>query len=596
MDVDACDGIEEADSMAKPFFGERPRALQPLLKRNKRRHEFHAQLSSPSSSLIQVKAIRQKLNGACGYYSLFHSSMSVLARQCIDDELARWIASQMFNKAMFFVMMANWKQQLLEESRRRNSIDPNFKSSFGASNWRFELIRTGVMERTYMEHLLATDEWILAIRRGTETKFHALPEISLSQLKSRLSLATLKTVDEISKELAKDGCEKPHVFLIGQLNHWIAIISNRVSQTRFLSSSQMDMDDPHSMEMEMTKSMDLDDDEGDSSLPSSLSTSQPSRLVETILLDSRNDFVLNLHGEDITKRVDKRVFKEWGFGIFNNPTGKSPTLWQELCMKLYEQSLRDTQYSCHMFHKLSQQFHSPSTASKSSPNPAISSSSSSSSSGVSSKSSKSKSKKSDADPNQSSPPHPITTDLILLYVNGFFEGFAKHVGDMIEVGDPSMESTSSGGSFASSAPSINGQSVQSAAMDVSSGEESKLEKRKRSKSGNSKNGHSDKVRGYHGDINEWLFKFVVWVQEYSPLRTIEDNFVFSLRNAKKAGYFVPSTVPDALERWTDVLKARIAQAQKEKAVSEDAEAIIEDLFENTLPYVLSSAKYLRRKS
>lgn len=69
------DDVEEASQEATPFFGAAPRALQPLWKENGRRHEFHNSKSTASSSLLQVKAIRQKLNGACGYYSLFHSSM-----------------------------------------------------------------------------------------------------------------------------------------------------------------------------------------------------------------------------------------------------------------------------------------------------------------------------------------------------------------------------------------------------------------------------------------------------------------------------------------------------------------------------------------
>lgn len=72
MDVDKPVKVENKQK----FFGNEPRALQPMLERNRRRHEFHSAHSPDSSaSLIQVKAIRQKLNGACGFYSLFHSSM-----------------------------------------------------------------------------------------------------------------------------------------------------------------------------------------------------------------------------------------------------------------------------------------------------------------------------------------------------------------------------------------------------------------------------------------------------------------------------------------------------------------------------------------
>lgn len=69
------DDIEDGSSDATAFFGAAPRALQPLWKENGRRHELHTSKSNSGATLLQVKAIRQKLNGACGYYSLFHSSM-----------------------------------------------------------------------------------------------------------------------------------------------------------------------------------------------------------------------------------------------------------------------------------------------------------------------------------------------------------------------------------------------------------------------------------------------------------------------------------------------------------------------------------------
>lgn len=76
--------VEEIDNESKEavaFFGDAPRALRPLWERNGRRHEIHASKSDSGATLLQVKAIRQKLNGACGYYSLFHSSMVRLLLQ-----------------------------------------------------------------------------------------------------------------------------------------------------------------------------------------------------------------------------------------------------------------------------------------------------------------------------------------------------------------------------------------------------------------------------------------------------------------------------------------------------------------------------------
>lgn len=518
----------------------------------------------------------------------------------------------MFNKALFFVMMAKWKAQLLEESNRRAKYE---KNSLNSSNWQAPLINTGVMERAYMEYLLAEDEWIGMIKKWTGASFHALPEISLSQLKSRLSLVTLKTVDDISKELAaEDGNQRPHVFLIGQLNHWIAILSNRVKNRRNHLNGAKDngekmtidegeelLPDEYSTEMELTQfegTCDTEDGEGNqtrecdgeakekarktsqNSSPSQLHSHryQQSSNVETILIDSRNDFVLNLDENDITRRVDQRCFKEWGISLSKpSPDAPSPSMWQELCFKLYEQSLKDTQYSCAMFHTLSQQIHSLDPPSEDLVD-------------------KDESTKDQKRPTRSSArtskkgstfnPHPITTDLIKIYVEGFFEGFATHVGDLIALEDDGENSFSADSKKRSQPSSRTKASTSSSEHQLDSGlSQSKTKKR-------SKN--SAPPPDFEGDIADWMFKFTMWVQEYAPLRTIEDNFIGSLRNAKKAGYCIPPTVPDAIERWANLLKARIAQAQKASAVTDDANAIVTDLFENTLPFLLTSVKYLRR--
>jgi hypothetical protein len=476
----------------------------------------------------------------------------------------------MFNKAMFFVMMAKWKQQLLDHSVEveRNAKRQTLGSA--SSHWRPVLIKTGVMERAYMEYLLENDDFIGAIKKRTGTFFHALPEISLSQLKSRLSLMTLSTVDSISKQLAKD--DKPHVFLIGQLNHWIAIVSNRVKNHGMMDCDEINDDSLTKRgEMEMTSMMEVETNENFSFGESSSEPSPPppphihQYLAETILLDSRNDFVLNMHADDIPNRVNKRVNREFG-------PKTNRTMWHELCIRLYEQSLRDTQYSCDMFHSLTIQPRKEGNinSSDSSSHPIPSSRSSKSS--KSSKSSSSATSTTTTTTTELESPHPITTDLIILYVNGFFEAFATHVGDSISLlDDPGF-------------PII----YQDPPSDSS-----KTRKTSRSKSANSTSAEHTEIPK-HTDIADWVFKFTLWVQEYSPLRTIEDNFIMSLRGAKKAGYVVPMSVPNALTRWIILLKARIAQAQLQSATSEDSDQIIEDLLENTIPYIISSCKYLRR--
>ena len=302
-------------------------------------------------------------------------------------------------------------------------------------------------------------------------------------------METLETVDRISKQLTQDA--RPHAFLVGQLNHWIAIVSNRLPTESPIGRSTH---------------------------------------VETILLDSRNDFVLNMSTDEISQRVDKRIRKEF-------PSTR--TMWQEICIHLYQQSLLDTQYSCSMFHQLTLdcassvilEDHSNAIGNTEEQIPP-----------TKRRSTRIGNSRQTATKKKVSEPHKITTNLILLFVQGFLEAYQKHVGDQIIT---------------------NVMTVEHPPAHVQ-------------------------------DISSWLFNFVMWVQEYSPLRSIEDNFILSLRRAKKCGYNIPLVVPEALETWVQTLQARISQARDEAQIDEVADGIIADLIDNTIPIVLTACKYLRK--
>lgn len=459
---------------------------------------------------------------------------SIIARECLDDRFAHLVLRQMFNRSLFFVMMARWQTRLLDNCLEYEK--PEKRDSFAATHWKPSLVRTGVVERLYMDHILATDPFVGAIKTWTGASYHALPEISLSQLKSRLSVVTLDTVDEISRQLALD--DRPHAFLIGQLNHWIAIVSNRVARPPSLNDAQASLssDKPRT-----NPSLIIQTEENDLYSTATLqSVGTPSnRFIETILLDSRNDFVLNMGPTEIAGRVDKRVKKEF------KPNG---SLWHDLCIKIYEQSLNDTQYSCDLFHALI----TSTDALKPAHKPEAKILGVASDEGSESEPKKRKSKrvaagsKGDTSKPKVSEPHPITTELILLNVRGFFENFEKHVGDVIDI-----NCQEDNGDWVKSLPTC--------------------------------------------DMADWVFKFQLYVQEYAPLRSIEDGFIGSLKNVKKRGYKVPPEVMNGLARWSLLLESRVQQARKEGVVQGDAEEIVEDLMENTIPWIATSIKYLKRK-
>lgn len=447
----------------------------------------------------------------------------------------------MFNRALFFVMMARWKILLLQQCVKYEK--GSLRDSFASQHWKSTLVRTGVIERLYMDHLLATDKFIGAIKHWTGTSYHALPEISLSQLKSRLSVVTLQTVDEISKQLAVD--DKPHAFLIGQLNHWIAIVSNRVSgsppqklnqsindnKAQEYDDSKFERSDSQmEIEVEETKSCFEEESEGED------------HHIETILLDSRNDFVLNMGPSQIDQRVDYRVKREF------KPTG---SLWHEMCIGLYRQSLCDTQYSCDLFHALTTQSRSK-EASKTEKKNSGKSDADQTDMTTSNLERRSKrlvgASKKDEKKSTSNEPHPITTELILLNVKGFFEKFQSHVGDEIDV-DCNINNET----WINNLPKV--------------------------------------------DMMEWLMKFTIWVQEYAPLRSTENGFIGSLKTAKKSGYNVPESIPKALTRWSLLVQKRIKDAREEGLISEndDADVISKDFIQTTVPWIDTSCKYLLRK-
>lgn len=425
------------------------------------------------------------------------------------EEDAVKVLAMMFDHAVFFVMMAKWKKTLLAQGSKVYGTP-----IFGSNQWKPSLIKSGVLERAYMDYLLSHDDFIGAIKKWTGASYHALPEISRSQLSSRLSLATLSSVDQISKLLALD--HKPHAFIVGQLNHWIAIVSNRIPanvSTQTLPATLSPFSGP--------------------SDPSSA----PSTMIETLLLDSRNDFVLNMTPADIGRRVTKRVEMEFV------PTPGS--LWHQMCIRLYEQSLNDTQYSCDMIHQLTIQSPPPQPSRPESAPISLDDDISTTKSGKKSKTRSSSKKASDAVQVVTTPttPHPITTDLIMLCVHGFFESYSKHVGDPFDV-----------------------NTVVKTEKEVVAAT----------------------------NIGEWTMLFTLWIQEYSPVRAIEDNFVQSIRNAKKSGYVIPEYVARALSAWIVHLKARFAQVLANSIEVDGFNTIVSDMNDSLFPFIAKTCKYLLR--
>jgi len=186
------------------------------------------------------------------------------------------------SKECFFVHMKEMLDFLL-----KYSIDQD-KEFYP---WRDCDILSGVLERNYIPILLESHPWIGDIINSDKLGITSLSDFGILSLKfNGLSTQNLRNLDTIFKTFLKKD-SYAHAFLFGVTNHWLTIIINKVNG-----------------------------------------------VVETILFDSRNIYVVERNDEEIVSKLDERIKKH----------GKvvPPYMYE-----LYVQSVKDTKFLTHLFHK-----------------------------------------------------------------------------------------------------------------------------------------------------------------------------------------------------------------------------------------------------
>jgi hypothetical protein len=182
--------------------------------------------------------------------------------------------------------------------RHSHFLETGKRSTRTGWPWTHKDINTGVLERLFMLHLLGVDPCIRRLSETCGVRFESLPELGRgSLLFNCLSVSTLKTLDAASKEFASRDSHS-QAWLIGQTNHWIAVVSAKVTQSP-----------------------------------------QHRTLYETIVCDSRNNFVLSKSMDEIEVVASRRL---------RSLTGDD--MWTQMRRKLYLESLVDMPFSASLLH------------------------------------------------------------------------------------------------------------------------------------------------------------------------------------------------------------------------------------------------------
>eukprot|EP01122_Echinamoeba_exundans_P007982 TRINITY_DN2562_c0_g1_i1.p1 TRINITY_DN2562_c0_g1~~TRINITY_DN2562_c0_g1_i1.p1 ORF type:complete len:498 (-),score=46.02 TRINITY_DN2562_c0_g1_i1:1269-2762(-) len=258
--------------------------------------------------LGQIKALRQRNNGSCGYYTIFNSIQMMLARHLSDKNMAIKQLRNMQSSAYFWTYFHYWKRilhdkaetlmQEVEAERRTHFLETGKHLTRTGWPWTHKDIDTGVLERLFMLHLLSVDPCIRRLSADCQVRFESLPELGRgSLLFNCLSVNTLKTLDTASKEFTAHASHS-QAWLIGQTNHWISVVSAKIPPSE-----------------------------------------QVGTRYETILCDSRNNFVLNKSMDEIEQVASRRLHLLTG-----------TDMWTQMRRKLYLESLVDMPFSASLLH------------------------------------------------------------------------------------------------------------------------------------------------------------------------------------------------------------------------------------------------------
>eukprot|EP01129_Flabellula_baltica_P003654 TRINITY_DN1340_c0_g1_i2.p1 TRINITY_DN1340_c0_g1~~TRINITY_DN1340_c0_g1_i2.p1 ORF type:complete len:427 (-),score=76.54 TRINITY_DN1340_c0_g1_i2:41-1321(-) len=254
------DTLYETIDAYKPMVGETPfRFLSSVFpdqvhfgkKKLKSERTVLSLSDLPSHRVGQMKVLRQRKNNACGYYCLKNSVLAFFI-QSMPQDVADELASDFLNMYSFYHRFEEMKTVLkLEADVRQTPWYP----------WTHRIIDQGVLEREYIDHLLEDEKWINLSKLDT-FGITNLCDFGINSLKyNKLSTRRMESLHNTFMKF-KNKDVYSHSFVMGLTNHWLVIYVQKI---------------------------------GDE--------------VETLILDSRNNFVLEKSKEELTDVIIQRILK-----------------------------------------------------------------------------------------------------------------------------------------------------------------------------------------------------------------------------------------------------------------------------------------------
>ena len=171
-------------------------------------------------NLIHIRSLKQpRGSGMCGYYSLYNLCISILALRCECERTSVRIFALLQNRP-FFYLFVHHCFSILEQNVQEGGSYP----------WTIEEIRSGLLERIYVDYLLKKENWHYLVSKMFSIDIQpltVLPEFSLEHIKNNcLSLRTVKTVKNLSKRI-QESEDFTHGVLLGITCHWTALVVHK---------------------------------------------------------------------------------------------------------------------------------------------------------------------------------------------------------------------------------------------------------------------------------------------------------------------------------------------------------------------------------
>eukprot|EP01126_Amoeba_proteus_P011185 TRINITY_DN14485_c0_g1_i3.p1 TRINITY_DN14485_c0_g1~~TRINITY_DN14485_c0_g1_i3.p1 ORF type:complete len:411 (-),score=88.68 TRINITY_DN14485_c0_g1_i3:93-1325(-) len=218
----------------------------------------------------QAYVLRQRKNDCCGYYCLFNAVL-VLSAICAEGDKAKEACTNMLDRRLFWSFFCKLKKMLHEKVEVREGYP-----------WTHSIVSSGVLERTFITYILESQPLFRMVQEHSGVGITNFPDLSSQYLKhNTVDEGTLMEMEKVFSKILESQTYA-HVFILGQMVHWVTVVVNKVDG-----------------------------------------------FVETILLDSRNMYVLGASEEEIKQLVDNRCTRR-GYVV---PAWKLD-LWYQSCIDI----------------------------------------------------------------------------------------------------------------------------------------------------------------------------------------------------------------------------------------------------------------------